>query len=140
MQRNGKVPIARFRRLIGVVLMVYWIALFISTHAPIPKNVLPPEVSDKTLHFWAYSILAYLLALWTSIRWSLTGPCLLMLFIVLSCYGAADELLQITVNRNADVYDWFADVCGAAAGLAGLRLTQTLFPQLQGVPDGKRCE
>ena len=138
MQQHRRVPIARFRRLLGVALTAYWMALFVSTHTPIPKGMLPPQVSDKTLHFVAYFGLAYLLALWCSTKSPLTGKRAVALFLLLLAYGAADELLQLAVNRNADVYDWLADISGAAAGLAGLRLTRTLCPQLWCARDGTR--
>lgn len=105
------------RRLLGGLLAVYWVALFISTHIPIPAGVLPPEVSDKTLHFVAYAGLAGLVGMWTWIIEPVTLRRGFLLLGLLAVYGGCDELLQIPVNRHADWFDWFADIAGATGGL-----------------------
>ena len=57
--------LSRRRKWTIVLLGVYWPALFISSHIPIPEMVEQAGVSDKTLHFLAYLILAFLL--WVSL-------------------------------------------------------------------------
>jgi VanZ family protein len=39
-----------------------------------------------------------------------------------------DELLQIPVNRTADIYDVCADMVGCVIGLAAFVLTRRLMP------------
>ncbi len=98
----------------NLVLAVYWVALFIGTHVPVPPDVLQIAGSDKTLHFLAYLGLSLLIAVCVRPR----GWTYLWLLLGLAAYGALDELLQIPVQRTADVVDWLADVAGVAVGLA----------------------
>lgn len=113
--RIGFVP--RLRRWIAAALGVYWLALFISTHIPIPRGVVPPEVSDKSLHLVAYFGLAFLLCLWRSARAEFTGRALGACLLFIAAYAVLEELLQIPVNRHADVRDFAADMLGAVAGV-----------------------
>ena len=114
---NG--PIRRRRRLIGIVLACYWLALFAGTHMPLPPRALPVG-SDKLLHFAAYAGLAFLLALWVSASRVLRMKHYLRLLAIVAVYSIADELLQIPVGRTADVWDCVADWAGAVAGAAAL--------------------
>ena len=115
-QRHG---LSRRRGTIGVVLAVYWVALFVGTHIPNPQGILPPEVSDKTLHLTAYCGLALLFTLWVSTKRALGPKRCLLILLGLAAYGAADELLQMVpiINRHADALDWVADVIGVILGL-----------------------
>lgn len=104
------------KRISPAVLAVYWAALFASTH--VPRFSLPLEPSDKVLHSFGFTVLAFLLAL----MWSLRGPfglrpCLAVLAIV-AAYAAFDEATQPLVHRTADAADWIADVFGSISGLA----------------------
>jgi len=105
-----------------VVLIAYWIAIFILTHIPIIHIsflVRQVNASDKSLHFIAYFLLAFLLWLafnpsqkveWqkTSVWWSL---------FVIVCYGAMDELLQTYMARSSSIFDFIADISGAISAL-----------------------
>ncbi|TWU11403.1 VanZ like family protein [Symmachiella macrocystis] len=108
----------RYRTWIRIVLIVYWSALFIGTHAPtVPSGV--AEVSDKLLHYLAYGGLAFLLAMDQNARGPLTWRRRGQIFAVVAVYAALDELLQIPVGRTADIRDWVADILGALCGLGG---------------------
>jgi VanZ family protein len=122
------------------VLALYWPALFVLTHVPIPTVVREADVSDKALHFLTYLILAFLL--WSvvgnnhKVNWRRVAPWLVFFVIVL--YGILDELLQgFVAGRSSDIRDFFSDLAGAAAGLilcsfltfwpAGLIITATFI-------------
>jgi VanZ family protein len=107
-----------------VALAVYWTALFIGTHLPITQQkVEPVPYFDKWLHLAGFAGLAFLAATaWRARRsgrplGSVQYGCLLA---GMAAYAAVDELSQLLpfVRRNADLGDWFADVIGAAIGLA----------------------
>ena len=110
-------PLARFRPWFLTVLICYWISEFVGTHVPkVPEFI--EEVSDKTMHFMAYTGLALLLALTAASFRSLKTRHLLWLLLVIAIYATIDELLQIPVNRSASPADWAADMLGALVGLA----------------------
>jgi VanZ family protein len=145
-------PIARlkqitargWRRLLGAALACYWIAMFIGTHVPMPKLPDLPKSSDKWMHFGAYAGLAFLLATWTSFRHRhdaddtgaittgrLFAPLSVwtyaLLFAATLVYAIADELLQIPVNRHAEVRDFLADMIGSAIGLGSFAACSALL-------------
>ncbi len=130
MDQRRATPIFRYRYLIRIVLIVFWIALFTSTHVPLPEKLIPPGLSDKSLHLVTYLILAYLLAFATSTKRPLGLKLYLLLVVVIAAYGAIDELLQIPVNRHADVFDWVADILGGTVGFVLFALTQKMVPFL----------
>jgi len=108
------------RKITVIVLALYWPALFIFAHIPIPEVVLEADVSDKSLHFLAYLILTFFL--WFSIRgdqkvhWRKAAAWWILLLMV--GYGVVDELLQgVVAGRNCDVRDFFVDVAGTLVGL-----------------------
>ena len=104
----------------GLVLVVYWIALFIGTHIPAPPDIYPRiPYLDKILHFAAYSGLAFLLASAFTMQQSMSPRRYVTIFLSLALYGVLDELIQAipSVGRHADVLDWLADVGGVAFGL-----------------------
>jgi VanZ family protein len=111
---------ARFRlssRALVVVLVMYWLALFASTHVP-GRYLGEIHIWDKLAHLISYAGLAFLLALVGLFRrrpsWAAYGG----LFAIVVLYGAVDELAQIPVpGRSADLMDWSADALGAILGL-----------------------
>lgn len=120
---SSKLPLMLYRfahrssGLMMIALIVYWLGLFLGTHAPItPRSV--PTISDKLLHFGAYAGLAVLCAANVWIFRPLNFRSLAVIFVVLACYGVVDELLQIPVGRHCDMNDWYADLKGIAVGLA----------------------
>jgi len=118
--------LSRRQKLTIISLLFYWPGIFILAHIPIPQWVYKAGVSDKSLHFIAYLILAFLL--WFAIspdrkvNWH-RAAVWWVLFVVV-WYGVVDELLQGYVGRSCDVTDFFADLAGALIGLILL----TIFP------------
>ena len=92
--------------------------LAILTHIPVPQTA--PEIRnlDKLIHLIAYFPLGLLLPTCRVPGCESKWVCLL----VIALYGGLDELLQIPVGRTASVFDWVADVGGAALGLLTVRL------------------
>ncbi len=105
------------RRIALGTLAIYWLALFAGTHLP-GTTSLGFSVSDKLLHFVAYAGLGFLAVMAVGamgrLRWSL----LPLIFLGLAAFAAFDELTQPLVSRTADWLDWYADVAGAAVGIA----------------------
>jgi len=103
-----------FRKKLGLLLGLYWIALFILAHVPIPGIVREAGVSDKSLHFIAYFILTFLL--WFAVsgnrKINCKRPIAWVLIAILLGYAALDELSQLLVNRNCDPLDLTADAVG----------------------------
>lgn len=100
--------------------MLYWPALFVLTHVPMPESVQAAHVADKGLHFVAYFLLVLLI--WGSVspyervRWN--RATVWWVLLVLLCYGAVDEWSQGWVRgRSTDVGDYYADVAAAVTGL-----------------------
>src|SRR5690606_30080780 len=97
-------------------LAVYWIALFVGTHIPMDHS---PDLhgSDKWIHFFAYAGLAGLATLAVGGRSALGLQTWHFVAIVsgLALFGGLDELTQPLVSRQADWFDWFADVGGVIA-------------------------
>jgi hypothetical protein len=100
-------------------LLIYWPAIFIVAHIPIPELVYKARVSDKSLHFLAYMVLVFLL--WFAIspdrkvNWRKAAVWWVLLVVV--WYGVLDELLQGYVGRMCDARDFVANLAGALASL-----------------------
>lgn len=120
---------ARFskrQKLSIICLVFYWPALFVLGHVPIPQVVRRANVSDKSLHFLAYMLLAFMM--WsaakppdTKVNWRRLTPWLVLL--VAAAYGVCDEWLQFYVaGRSTDMMDLAADFVGALASLVLLWL------------------
>lgn len=103
-----------------ILLMFYWPTLFILAHIPIPQLVRQAHVSDKSLHFIAYLILAFLL--WFSLnpdrKASWRRATVWWVSLVIAGYGVVDELLQDYVaGRSCDAIDCVANLAGTFTGL-----------------------
>ena len=125
--RKPESPV-RWKRLPGVLLALYWPALFAATHLPLPRMDELPTGSDKWMHLVAYAGLGGLLSVWLSTR----GASLLRLWAIVPpvCLGYAimDELLQLlVVSRSADWRDGLADLGGALLGLGSVTLMRVVF-------------
>ena len=108
------------RRKVAVgLLAVYWPALAIFSHVPVPMWVRKAGVSDKVLHLLAYMILAFLLwcAVARDVRLGRRRARAWWVFLVVVLYGAADEVVQGYVGRSCDIMDFVADLAGTLAGL-----------------------
>lgn len=112
--------VSRRQKLIIIALLIYWPAIFIFAHIPVPELVRTAGVSDKILHFIAYLFLVFLL--WCAIspdmkvNWSRAAAWWVLMVTV--WYGVVDEVLQgFVVGRNCDVMDFFVDLAGVTTGL-----------------------
>jgi VanZ family protein len=100
-------------------LALYWPALVVLAHIPIPESVRRAHVSDKCLHFLAYLVLAFLL--WFSVRpdakvnWRKISVWLI--FFGLMLYGSVDEVVQSYVGRTCDIKDVAANFTGVLFAL-----------------------
>jgi VanZ family protein len=108
------------QKIAACVLVLYWPALFMLAHVPIPQVVQEANVSDKGLHFLAYLVLTFLIWFAVSgdrkVKWRRAAPWLVLFIIVM--YGILDERLQSYVaGRSCDVRDFITDLAGALAGL-----------------------
>jgi len=117
---------AQRQKLTIIPVVLYWPAIFILSHIPIPQLVLEIQVSDKTLHCLAYLVLVFLLwfaiSPFKKVNWRRAGVWWVLCVVV--WYGVFDEWLQGYVGRNPNVMDFFADVAGALIGLILL----SIFP------------
>ena len=110
-------PLIRYHKALGILLACYWGLWFLGTHLPLPSHGEFPKHSDKGMHLIAYAGLSFLLLLWISTIRKLEFRHFVMVFTVTALYAAADELLQIPVNRTCDIYDALADCLGSVLGL-----------------------
>jgi len=103
-----------------IILIFYWAGIFIATHIPVPGWARQMGTSDKTMHFFAYMILAILLWLGRSFakkaNWKELRPWLLS--AIVAVYGLLDELSQQFMNRSTDMSDFAANMLGLAVAMA----------------------
>lgn len=107
-----------------VALPVYWIVLFIATHAPVVR--IPGEFphSDKLVHFSAFGILAFLVWRFAQALRSIGDRFVWAAGAGLIAYAAFDEYLQQFVGRHTDVADFGADAAGVVGVLIVLELVR----------------
>ena len=89
-----------------IVALTMTVAMLWPLEAPPPA----PVGSDKLVHFIAFAILAFPLAVSGRIG-------LLPVFVGASAYGGAIELIQPSFNRSADINDWVSDIIGVVLGI-----------------------
>lgn len=123
----------KHRRLLLICLAVYWALIFTVTHIP-ARNLPDTHVSDKIEHFVAYLILTILLYLNAWMRNISALRASMAIAGIGMVYGALDELLQIPVNRQADVRDWMADMSGVIAGLLLLNIIRQARESMSAKP------
>ena len=113
-------PLLGFVFLVGFFL--YTLFLVVATHLPrVPAIVRGPGV-DKWLHFSAYggqTVLAMGVLYFTN---RLVLRNVVLLIVVLTAFGAVDELTQPMFHRQADLFDWLADCAGIAFGVCSVWL------------------
>ncbi len=109
------------QKITASLLILYWSALFVATHIPIPASVRQADVSDKGLHLLANLILIFLF--WFTVSdgrkadWRKAGPWLVLAITL--AYAAFDELSQSLIpGRSCDPRDLVADLTGTCMGLA----------------------
>ena len=122
-----------FKIALGAVLIAYWITLFLATHVTLPPGALA-EGADKSVHFFAYAVLGALLLAVMISRGYDSWKTVLICWLILMGYGVFDELTQILVNRQCDLYDWLYDVAGSATGLLLIAFLYWCFrPKIAGI-------
>jgi VanZ family protein len=101
-----------------IVLAGYWLALIVATHLPAGIPILPSERFDKSYHAAAYFVLALVLATtWQISAGYLRARHLFWTWAAVASFGVLDEITQIPFGRDCSIWDWLADIAGAALGL-----------------------
>src|SRR5437868_6379447 len=121
----------RSKAIIGLVVLavLYWLAMFVGTHLPIQTTPTgDPHSLDKLEHMSAFALLAALLcgvgSAYRIASWKLFAG----IFGVIALYGILDEATQAFVShRKPDVFDWLADVVGAAVGITAFAIFRWLL-------------
>lgn len=107
------------QKLIIISLLLYWPAIFVLAHIPIPQLVYKAQISDKTLHLITYLILVFLL--WFAVspdrRVNWRKAAVWWVLLITAGYGGVDELLQGCVGRSCDIKDFLANLVGVIGGL-----------------------
>jgi VanZ family protein len=120
---------------------VYTTILVAATHLPrldMSIEIDTPVPGDKVAHFAAYGVLGSLVGLIAAEarhNWRRTFPPALA---AIAAFALLDETTQPMFGRDAEAFDWVADVIGAAAGLAAAgclaaavrMLTAAVMPEL----------
>ena len=110
--------LGRRARVVRLTLVIYWLALFASTHVPPPELLISVNNIDKLMHLLAYAGLSFLLMTAYAHRRTLTAVNYAQILALVALYGIVDEVLQTFVGRDCEFGDWVADALGAAVGLA----------------------
>jgi len=129
-------PSGRGLKLWGGLTVCYWLLMVLAFHMPIPRRAaekvaLPPN-SDKTIHVVIYGgfglLLAGTLDVWCRRnRRSLSAVARSVALLgAASLYGFVDERTQPWTGRFYDLGDFYADVIGAAAGIAAFHLLRAI--------------
>ncbi len=130
MTMANKPNFAAYARLCQVALVGYVAVLFIGTHLPPNSHLLPRSIEhfDKVCHFTGYAILAGLIATTCQMAaGNLALRHLCWIWAGIAIVGAIDEITQIPVGRDCDIWDWTADVLGAATGILVFVLLRKAF-------------
>lgn len=125
---------------------LYWVALFVATHLPIRAlgSHGQPNPFDKLQHLSAFALLALLLCSVASAWKSCPRRLSIYVFLLIGLYGIVDEITQAFVRyRSPDVFDWLADLTGAALGISLFWLARWVLigraqPQSPVAPHGNR--
>ena len=110
----------RRHKYILIALAVYWPAVFVLTHIPVPQIAAQSGMSDKTMHVMAYFSLTFLI--WCAVspynraHWNAAKPWIVVLCILV--YAVIDEVLQMPVGRQAEVSDFLANLFGMALAMS----------------------
>lgn len=107
----------RWKRVLWAAVAVYWIAMFVGSHAPIPPGVVVAPGQDKLVHLTAFAGLSFLLFSALHSSRQLDHRLMATVVALMIAYGVFDELTQPLVGRTCDAYDLVADALGAILGL-----------------------
>jgi len=117
-------PLLRRHKYILLILLIYWPALFVLTHIPIPQLARRSGMSDKIMHLLAYMALVFLwwlsISPYRKVDWRKVKVWLALAVMV--WYSAFDEWLQGHIGRSADVRDFYANLAGVLFGLVILSI------------------
>ena len=108
----------RTSRTLAWVLVIIWAAL-IFILSSIPGSAYPshPEPLNVVAHSVLYFVLAVLLTRALSFSKMPFWKVALLAIVIVSLYGASDELHQLFVaGRSSDPFDWAVDTIAAAVG------------------------
>lgn len=107
--------------LLGYSVWIYYLSSGVQLQIPALEDF--PE-QDKILHACGYGILAF--ASWQVFRnWQIFNRPWLWAWCYVALFGASDEWHQYYVpDRYSDVWDWVADVSGAALVLLAAEFIQ----------------
>ncbi len=101
--------------------VAFWIVLIVATHAPRVPEAVAVEPTDKIAHLAGYGLLGFFVgatwSLWYRFSWLAAAG----LLALIATHAALDEVTQPMFGRYADITDWYADIVGAAVGLAAAR-------------------
>lgn len=125
------------RALILVVLAaLYLLLMFLGTHLPLHSVPASVVGADKLVHAGMYAGLAALILIAVSMLRPVGFGTAAVLLVAIAAYAAADEWTQSFVpTRSADIWDWAADVAGAALGAVGFLAMYPLLGRRQGAKD-----
>jgi VanZ family protein len=111
----------RSRLAIAICLVtgLYWLAIFVLTHAPVDPTPVPPRYPlDKVAHLAVFAGLAVLLCAAGSTLGHPPRRVIGAVLAMVAAYGALDELTQqFVAHREPDFLDWTADMLGAGVGI-----------------------
>ncbi len=117
--------LSKERKLLPIVLIFYWVAIFFATHIPVPDWTRKMGVSDKIMHFAAYLVL--MLLLWLSVNfekkadWKKIQTWLLM--GIAAFYAVLDEVTQYFIEgRSADLHDVIANLLGVGTAMIAVTI------------------
>lgn len=107
------------KKLALILIAIYWPALFVATHIPMPQVIKDLDINDKGLHFVAYFTLVFLcwgvVSPYTKVNWRSVRTWLILAIVV--WYGIIDEWLQHYSGRLTETSDFMADLGGAVSSL-----------------------
>lgn len=96
-------------------VLSYMGVIFYLSHQPSLPIPMRFPFQDKAMHLTAYFILGVLLA--HGVYPGSHKKRFALAFAIAALYGISDEIHQMFVpGRDASVFDWFADICGAWLG------------------------
>ena len=98
--------------------------MLVGTHWPGGVRAVSMFGWDKILHLLGYAGLAFLLSAYLDLRRFKTASSVPLVLLVVSVYGAFDEITQPYFGRACDYRDWLADFVG---GIVGVTCYHLLF-------------
>ena len=135
----SKISDQRLLQLLAAATLLYWLALTIVMHIPLPPPLREPEPglpTDKTVHFVLYAGLATALFLTfeqrTRVRPTTRPGTQLVraaaVFAFCAVHGYLEELTQPLSGRTYDLADFAADCIGASSAVAVCLLAFRFLP------------